>query len=222
MRNKSEWNIGVCIAKLREDRGLSQKQLSEELGKLGLNVRRETVTQWENGTRDLKTEYTIRLADFFGVSCDYILRGIDANNLLVTEETGLSNDSVNSLKKIANLKWNWKHKGITPSSILDKMIASRHFLGLIIQFYDYYVSEAAYFEICEVFAQKYREYEGGELDNIMRAAAECAAFERSPLRPEGYNLLKQRDTADFEMYRLERKIRELAEEVVTKNNGIKT
>ena len=71
MGNKNEWNIGVCIAKLRESRGLSQKQLSDELGKLGLKVRRETVTQWENGTRDLKTEYTIKLADFFGVSCDY-------------------------------------------------------------------------------------------------------------------------------------------------------
>lgn len=98
MCNKNKWNIGVCIAKLREGRGLSQKQLSEELGKLGLNVRRETITQWENGTRDLKTEYTVRLAEFFGVSCDYILRGVSSENLRISKETGLRNEAINKLR----------------------------------------------------------------------------------------------------------------------------
>ena len=101
MGNKNEWNIGVCIAKLRESRGLSQKQLSDELGKLGLKVRRETVTQWENGTRDLKTEYTIKLADFFGVSCDYILRGVSSENLRVSKETGLQNEAINKLRHLS-------------------------------------------------------------------------------------------------------------------------
>ena len=101
MGNKNEWNIGVCIAKLREDRNLSQKQLSEELGKLGLKVRRETVTQWENGTRDLKTEYTIKLADFFGVSCDYILRGVSSENLRISKETGLRNEAINKLRHLS-------------------------------------------------------------------------------------------------------------------------
>lgn len=47
--------VGERITFLREARGLSQKALSDELAKLGLVVRRETITQWENGTRDLKT-----------------------------------------------------------------------------------------------------------------------------------------------------------------------
>ena len=55
--------VGERITFLREARGLSQKALSDELAKLGLVVRRETITQWENGTRDLKTEYLAKLSE---------------------------------------------------------------------------------------------------------------------------------------------------------------
>lgn len=59
--------IGERIRKLREEKGLTQQQLAKKM-----YVKRETVNQWENETRDLKTGYTISLADFFGVTCDYI------------------------------------------------------------------------------------------------------------------------------------------------------
>ena len=98
MSNEIREKIGLRIAKLRESRGLSQKQLADELEKIGLKVRRETITQWENGTRDLKTEYTIKLADFFGVSCDEILRGIKAENLSATQITGLYSSTIDNLK----------------------------------------------------------------------------------------------------------------------------
>ena len=212
MGNKNEWNIGVCIAKLRENRGLSQKQLSDELGKLGLKVRRETVTQWENGTRDLKTEYTIKLADFFGVSCDYILRGIDAENKSAAEETGLSNSSVNSLKRLSDMSWKHGSTGVTPAILLDKMVASKHFIGLIIQFYDYYISKMSYLEKRDTFVQKYKEYSNREPDDILTSAAQCANYDLSPLKSASYVLLKQQEMTDFEMYKLERAMRTLAEE----------
>lgn len=103
MSNENTLSIGLRISKLREERGLSQKQLADELEKIGLKVRRETVTQWENGTRDLKTEYTVKLADFFGVSCDEILRGIKSEHLSVAKATGLSDETIRNLRKIARL-----------------------------------------------------------------------------------------------------------------------
>ena len=103
MGNNTREEIGLRISKLRESLKLSQGQLALELEKIGLKVRRETVTQWENGTRDLKTEYTIRLAELFGVSCDYILRGIDAENISVAEETGLSNEAITQIKTFSNI-----------------------------------------------------------------------------------------------------------------------
>ena len=64
MPNTLREQVGERITVLREARGLSQRDLSDELAKLGLVVRRETITQWENGTRDLKTEYLTKLSEF--------------------------------------------------------------------------------------------------------------------------------------------------------------
>ena len=63
MPNTLREQVGERITVLREARGLSQRDLSDELAKLGLVVRRETITQWENGTRDLKTEYLTKLSE---------------------------------------------------------------------------------------------------------------------------------------------------------------
>ena len=68
--------IGERIAYLRKVRGISQGDLAK-----AMFVKREVVTHWEIGDRDLKTEYTIKLADYFGVSCDYLLRGIHSEDI---------------------------------------------------------------------------------------------------------------------------------------------
>jgi len=82
--------IGERIRQLREAKGLTQAQLAKEL----FIAKRETVSQWEAGTRDLKTEYTIKLADYFGVTCDYILRGVKAENVDINKRLGLSDESI--------------------------------------------------------------------------------------------------------------------------------
>lgn len=85
--------IGRRIKSLREKKGLTQQQLANEL-----HVKRETVNLWENGLRDLKTGYTVALADFFEVDCDYLLRGISANRADIHKATGLSEDSISCLE----------------------------------------------------------------------------------------------------------------------------
>lgn len=94
--------VGERIAVLRESRGLSQKGLSDELAKNGLVVRRETITQWENGTRDLKTEYLAKLSQFFNVTTDYLLglsnvKSTDYNYRAICKTTRLSESAVAAL-----------------------------------------------------------------------------------------------------------------------------
>ena len=89
----SKSGIGQRIRVLREKGKLTQKELADFL-----QVKRETVNFWENGYRDLKTEYTVTLANFFDVTCDYILRGIDSKNVDICFRTGLSEEAVSALE----------------------------------------------------------------------------------------------------------------------------
>jgi transcriptional regulator with XRE-family HTH domain len=92
--------IGDRIRKLREKRNETQAELASEL-----HVKRETVNQWENGTRDIKTQYTISLANHFETTCDYLL-GVSPNQtnnadiLNICERTGLSEGAYNAILKI--------------------------------------------------------------------------------------------------------------------------
>ena len=114
------------IATLRETKGISQKQLAEELSKFGLNVRRETVTQWEAGTREVKEKYIVALTKFFDVSADYLLGLPGASKTEISAQgvsnyTGLTNDFVS---------WLSSHKDYAPQiEKLSRLMIDNGFIG---------------------------------------------------------------------------------------------
>lgn len=61
-------NIGEIIAELRIDKGMNQEQLATVL-----NVSRSTLANWEVGNRSIDIETLVIIADYFNVSCDYLL-----------------------------------------------------------------------------------------------------------------------------------------------------
>ena len=56
------------LKELRKDKGLS----TEALGKI-IGVSDTAVCNWENNKHDVRGEQLIKLADYFGVSSDYLL-----------------------------------------------------------------------------------------------------------------------------------------------------
>ncbi|MCL2574889.1 MAG: helix-turn-helix domain-containing protein [Defluviitaleaceae bacterium] len=56
------------IYELRKSKGLSQAELG---GKL--NFTQQTIAKWEKGVAEPNTESIIRLANFYGVTADYLL-----------------------------------------------------------------------------------------------------------------------------------------------------
>lgn len=68
--------------KLRKSRGLSQKALGDRLG-LGQG----TVSQWEVGRTMPDLQTVIALADFYGVSTDFLLGRTDNPLSIVPRET---------------------------------------------------------------------------------------------------------------------------------------
>ena len=94
--NKIDTKIGARVFRLRDARGETQTQLARALG-----VTQQVVNNWEQSTRDLKTEMTVALADHFDVTCDYILRGVPRESVDIHRETGLSGDAIDTLRKFA-------------------------------------------------------------------------------------------------------------------------
>lgn len=65
---KIDKKIGRRLFALRASANLTQQALADELG-----VKRETIEQWEVGTRHIKAEHIASMARFFQVPSDYIL-----------------------------------------------------------------------------------------------------------------------------------------------------
>lgn len=56
------------LKELRIEKKMNQKELADKLG-----YKQNTISQWENGKRFMDTETLRIVADFFGVSSDYLL-----------------------------------------------------------------------------------------------------------------------------------------------------
>ena len=56
------------ITLLRKERGLSQKSVAAALG-----VSQALLSHYEKGIRECGLAFLVRIADFYGVTCDYLL-----------------------------------------------------------------------------------------------------------------------------------------------------
>lgn len=76
--------LGEKITRLRKERGLSQEELSSVL-----NVSRQAVSKWETGDATPDVERVVALAEYFGVTTDWLLRDIDAPQKSVAPHTSV-------------------------------------------------------------------------------------------------------------------------------------
>ena len=86
--------IGTRLWLLRKGKMLRQSDVAD-----ALHISRANYAKMESGELDLRTGYCILLADFFGVTCDYILRGVEAENVDFCKTTGLSQKTIDTLVK---------------------------------------------------------------------------------------------------------------------------
>ena len=80
--------IGLRIKELRKIKQLTQKQLAKKI-----NVDCSAVTKWETGKANPDFEKQQFLADFFGVSVDYLLGRTDKKEINVENYT-LDNNTI--------------------------------------------------------------------------------------------------------------------------------
>mgnify|MGYP005914342977 FL=1 len=96
------------ITLLRKEKGVTQKQAAEDLG-----VSQALLSHYEKGIRECGLEFVVRVADYYGVSCDYLLgRSPDRNGTTLTVEDIPEPDAVG--------KENVMHGSILP--VLNKKL----------------------------------------------------------------------------------------------------
>ena len=65
-------SIAERILTLRKSKGMSQEQLAEAVG-----VSRQAVSKWESEQASPDPEKIITLSEVFGVTTDYLLKGVE-------------------------------------------------------------------------------------------------------------------------------------------------
>ena len=68
-------NVADRIQNLRKIKGVSQEQLAEAIG-----VSRQAVSKWESEQSTPDLDKIILMSDFFDVTTDYLLKGIEPTN----------------------------------------------------------------------------------------------------------------------------------------------
>ena len=70
------------ITLLRKERGITQKQAAADLG-----ISQAQLSHYEKGIRECGLDFVVQVADYYGVSCDYLLgRSAERNGQTITVE----------------------------------------------------------------------------------------------------------------------------------------
>ena len=79
------------ITLLRKERGLSQKKASADLG-----ISQALLSHYEKGIRECGLDFVVKVADYYGVSCDYLLgRTADKSGTTISlEDIPVGGDSL--------------------------------------------------------------------------------------------------------------------------------
>lgn len=84
------------ITLLRKERGISQKQAAMELG-----VSQALLSHYEKGIRQCGLEFVVKVADYYNVSCDYLLgRTADKSGAIIAVDEIPSAESAESDNKV--------------------------------------------------------------------------------------------------------------------------
>lgn len=87
------------LVELREKAGKKRQEVADDIG-----ISRASLEYYEKGKRKPDIDVLLLLADYYSVTCDYLLKGIATENVNINKETGLSNEAIENLKLLSQEK----------------------------------------------------------------------------------------------------------------------
>jgi transcriptional regulator with XRE-family HTH domain len=87
------------LVELREKTGKKRQEVANDIG-----ISRASLEYYEKNKRKPDIDVLLLLANYYGVTCDYLLKGVTTENVNINREIGLSNDSIENLKLLTQEK----------------------------------------------------------------------------------------------------------------------
>lgn len=87
------------LTALRENKGKKRQDVADDI-----QISRASLEYYEKGKRKPDIEVLLKLADYYNVTCDYLLKGVKTENVSINEVTGLSDKAIEELEN--NKKYN--------------------------------------------------------------------------------------------------------------------
>ena len=133
MGNKQEVDhneiFAASLRKLMECHPDTGKEVSPSDLAQVLGTSTQTISYYVNGKRTPNYANIITLCEYFHVSADYLLFGLESDNRALNEQTGLSNDAINMLVNAYNTGKNPGAKDVTV--LLSELLSDRDFYEFI-------------------------------------------------------------------------------------------
>lgn len=104
----------------------------------GVGVRQQTISQYASGQTQPTADVALRIARFFGVSVDYLLTGVSSYNKDYAEELGLSDTSVELLRRAKEMYPQTDLEHVHTMPYLDELLSDKDFYEFLDALY-YYV-----------------------------------------------------------------------------------
>ena len=108
-KGKQIATFAITLNKEMEKQGIDQDKMASEL-----IISTGALSNYRNGKAEPGLTALIKIADYLKVDCNYLMTGITAKNVAVNEDLGLSENTINLLRKMArSIKNDAEHSGKT-------------------------------------------------------------------------------------------------------------
>lgn len=87
------------LTELRKNSGKKRQEVADDL-----EISRASLEYYEKGKRKPDTEVLLKLAEYYNVTCDYLLKGVKTENVSINKVTGLSDEAIELLKLYNRIK----------------------------------------------------------------------------------------------------------------------
>lgn len=111
---KDRRTFAMTLNQLMEEKGVAQDEMADALG-----ISTGSISNYRSGKTEAKLSAIIKIANYLGVDCHYLMTGNRAENALVASELGLSDKVLDRLRKEAAYKR--KYTDLETSALVDTL-----------------------------------------------------------------------------------------------------